>query len=169
MNNNLIKYSFLFFLLIFIQVALFNNISLFGYAQPMFYILFVFLYPMTNQKGFFLLLAFLLGLSIDFFSNSGGINAAATLFIAYIRMPVLKIISNKSDFDSVLFQYNSLPFGQQISYLLSLTIIHHFIVFSLSYFKLSALKFITIDTLASSAFTLMLLVFYSQLFLKKIR
>lgn len=169
MKNSFIKYSFLFFLLIFIQVALFNNISLFGYAQPMIYILFVFLYPITNQRGLFLLLAFLLGLFIDFFSNSGGINAAATLFIAYIRFPVLKIVSNRTEFDPVLFQFNSLPFNKQISYLLSLTIIHHFIIFMLSYFKLSAFKYIVIDTFASSLFTLVLILFYSQFFLKKSR
>ena len=169
MNNNLVKYTMLFFLLIFIQVALFNNISLFGYAQPMFYILFVFLYPVTNQQSLFLFLAFLLGLSIDFFSNSGGINAAATLFIAYIRLPVLRIASNKSDFDSVLFRYNSLPLNQQVTYLLSLTFIHHFIIFLLSYFKFSAIKYILEDTIASSIFTFILIVFYSRLFLKKLR
>jgi rod shape-determining protein MreD len=169
MKNNFIKYSFLFFLLIFIQVVLFNNISLFGYAQPMIYILFIFLYPISNQRGLFLLLAFLLGLFVDFFSNSGGINAAATLFIAYIRFPVLKIVSNRTEFDPVLFQFNSLPFSKQISYLLSLTLIHHFIVFMLSYFKLSAFKYVVMDTMASSIFTLVLILFYSQFFLKKPR
>lgn len=169
MNNNFLKYSFLFVFLILLQVSVFNNVNLFGYAQPMFYILFVFLFPVTQRRGFFLILAFLLGLSIDFFSNSGGINAAATLFIAYFRLPVLKIISRKIEFDSVLFNFNNLPFSQQISYLFTLTFVHHFIVFQLSYFKFNAINLILADTLFSSIFTFVLLIIYSRLFLKKTR
>ena len=169
MNTSYFKYTFLFFILILIQVAVFNNISLFGHAQPMVYILFILLYPITKQRSFFLIVAFLLGLCIDFFSNSGGINAAATLFIAFIRLNILKIVSNKTEFDTTSFTYKSLPFSQQISYLLSLIFMHHFIVFMLSYFKFSAIRLVLTDTVASSIFTLVLLLFYSQFFLKKSR
>ncbi|MCF6214275.1 MAG: rod shape-determining protein MreD [Flavobacteriaceae bacterium] len=169
MNNAFFKYGFLFVILILLQVAVFNNISLFGYAQPMFYILFIFLYPITQRKSLFLFLAFLLGLSIDFFSNSGGMNAAATLFIAYIRLPILKAISRKLEFDKDLFNFNNLTFNKQFSYLFILTFVHHFIIFQLSYFKFSALGLVLINTLFSSIFTFVLLLIYSGLFLKKTR
>jgi len=169
MKNNFIKHAFLFFLLVFVQVALFKNVRLFRHAQPMLYILFIFLYPITSRRGVFIIIAFLLGLSIDFFSNSGGINAAATLLIAFIRLPILRIATNKSDFDPILFRFNNLPLNQQINYLFSLSFIHHFTVFSLSYFKINAFKFVMIDAFASSIFTLFLILLYSQLFLKKVR
>lgn len=169
MNNSFLKYSALFVILVLLQISIFNNVNLFGYAQPMFYILFLFLYPISQQKSLFLILAFLLGLSIDFFSNSGGINASATLFIAYFRLPILKIISRKTEFDTVLFRFNNLPFGQQIAYLLTLTFIHHFIVFQLSYFKIDAIGLILTYTLFSGIFTFILLLFYTSLFLKKKR
>ena len=56
-----------------------------------------------------LIISFLLGLSIDFFSDSGGINAAATLFIAYIRLPILSAILRKNEFDFLnnLFMFST--------------------------------------------------------------
>ena len=57
--------------------------------------LFVIVYPFRKDRGIFLFLCFLLGLLIDFFQNSGGINAAALLFIGYIRLPLLKSILEK--------------------------------------------------------------------------
>jgi|FLOH01.1.fsa_nt_gi rod shape-determining protein MreD len=169
MNNTFLKYGLLFVVLILLQVSVFNNVSLFGYAQPMFYILFVFLYPVTQRKSLFLILAFSLGLSIDFFSNSGGINAAATLFIAYFRLPILKTITRKIEFDNDQFNFNNLPIGEQFGYLFILTFIHHFIIFQLSYFKFDALSLVFSHALFSSFFTLVLLLIYSGLFLKKTR
>jgi len=169
LSNKYLKLGLLFFALIIIQISIFNNVSLFGYAQPMVYILFVFLYPITKKRILFLLLSFLLGLSIDFFSNSGGINAAATLFIAYYRMPILKQITRKTEFDPILFNLKSLTLNKRISYLFILTFIHHFIVFQLSYFKLSAFKIVFLDTVFSSIYTCVLLLFYISLFLNKKR
>lgn len=169
MNNNIFKLVFLYFVLILIQVSVFNNMNLFGYAQPMVYILFVLIYPISNKKYFFLILSFLLGLSIDFFSNSGGINAAATLFIAYIRLPVLTIVSGRTEFDPVLFNIKSMSFNKQVNYLLILILIHHYIVFQLAYFKFSTLSSVLTYTLFSSIFTFVLILFFSSLFINKKR
>lgn len=143
--------------------------SLFGYAQPMIYILFILIYPITNKRLTFLILSFLLGLSIDFFSNSGGINATATLFIAYIRLPILKIVSGRTEFDPVLFNLKSMVFSRQVSYLLILILAHHYIIFQLTYFKFSALPSVLNFTIFSGVFTFILLLFLSSLFINKKR
>ncbi len=143
--------------------------SLFGYAQPMIYILFIIIYPITNRRTIFLIISFLLGLSIDFFSNSGGINAAATLFITYIRLPVLKIVSGRTEFDPVLFNIKSMVFSRQVSYLLILILVHHYIIFQLTYFKFSAFPSVLTFTLFSGVFTFILLLFLSNLFINKKR
>jgi len=169
LNNNYLKLGFLFFALIIIQISIFNNVNLFGYAQPMVYILIVFIYPITKNRILFLLLSFLLGLSIDFFSNSGGINAAATLFIAYYRIPILKQITGKTEFDPILFNLKNIAINKRISYIFTVTFIHHFIVFLLAYFKLSAFKTVLTYTFFSSIFTSVLILFYISLFLNKKR
>ncbi|MCK5816328.1 MAG: rod shape-determining protein MreD [Flavobacteriaceae bacterium] len=167
MSSSFIKNIIGFFLLVMIQVLIFNNINLFGYANPMIYIVFVFYYPLRKEKGAFLLLSFLLGLSIDFFSDSGGINAAATLFIAFMRMPLLSSILRKSDFDYQLFDIRGIPFGKALFFIVLMTLSHHFIVFSLDYFSLNEFASIISKTLITSLFSIFLILIGIVLFTKK--
>ena len=110
--SNLIQNIIWFIVLIILQVLIFNNINLFGYINPLFYIIFIFYFPLKKEKTSLLLFSFFLGLSIDFFSDTGGINTAATLFIAYFRLPILSTILGKSDFDYLLFNIRSLSFAE---------------------------------------------------------
>ncbi len=166
MNNTIFKYSALFILLILLQVLILNNVKLFGYMNPLVYILFIFLYPIKKEKGTFLILSFFLGLCIDFFSNSGGSNAAAMVFIAYLRLPVLHIIQNKSEFDYLLFNIKNLNFIQLTTYILSLTTIHHIVLFLLEYYKLSNIFDTLILAVSTSLFTSLLIAFSISLFVK---
>lgn len=157
--NDVIKYMVLFASLILVQVIVLNNILFFGYINPLLYILFVIIYPLKKDRGLFLFLSFLLGLCIDFFVNSGGTNAAALLFIAYIRLPLLKGLLNKSEIDYPVFHINKLPFLKLLSYISILTVIHHFILFSLEYFKLNAFLTILSRAFLTSIFTIILIIF----------
>lgn len=167
MNNNVIKHIAWFVLFILLQVLIFNNINLFDYINPYIYIAFVFYYPLKKEKGMFLFLSFLLGLSIDFFSDTGGINAAATLFIAYIRLPVLSTILRKSDFDFLLFNIRSISFGKAFLYILSLTFIHHLTLFSLDYFSLNEFVSVIYKAIITTALTVSLIFIGIILFTKK--
>lgn len=157
--NDVIKYLILFIALILVQVIVLNNILFFGYINPLLYILFVVIYPLKRDRGLFLLLSFLLGLCIDFFVNSGGINAGAILFIAYIRLPLLKGILNKSEIDFPVFDINKLPFLKLLSYIAILTFTHHFIVYGLEYFKLNAIFTVFSRAFFTSIFTIILIIF----------
>ncbi len=167
MNNLIIKNIVLFIGLVLIQVLILNNINLFEYLNPYIYIIFVIFYPLRKEKGSFMFLSFLLGLAIDFFSNSGGINAAATLFIAYIRLPLLSKILNKTDFDFQTFNIRSISFGKSFSFILILTFIHHFILFGLEYFSFNSFETIFIKTLLSTLFTTATIFIVIILFSKK--
>jgi hypothetical protein len=105
-------------------------------------------------------------LCIDFFANSGGVNAAATLFIAFIRIPVIKGVLGKTELDLTAFSFRKLKFGNMLTMLFILTWIHHFIVFQLEYFRFDNLSGILLKTFLSSIFTLILLllsfIFFSK-------
>lgn len=165
--NNLFQNSIWFVVLVIIQVLFFNNINLFGYINPLFYIIFIFYYPLKKEKASLLLFSFFLGLCIDFFSDTGGINAAATLFIAYIRLPILSAILRKSEFDYQLFNIRSISFGKSIWYIIALTFIHHLIVFGLDYFSLNEFWNIISKTFITSIFTVSLILLAIILFTKR--
>ncbi|WP_369047887.1 rod shape-determining protein MreD [Tenacibaculum sp. UWU-22] len=154
--NKTAEIIFLFFFLLFLQVFILNKILFLGYINPYLYIAFVFLYPLKENKTSLLISAFLLGLCVDFFSNSGGIHAFATVFIAYIRSYLIHPIFRKSPADYPFFNLRLEPFGKVFNYVSILTIIHHFLLFSLANFSFQNYVNVLINTLFSSIFTLIL-------------
>jgi len=167
MNSLVLNNSFRFIGLVLLQVLVLNHINLFGFLNPMVYIVWIFLFPIRKSISTLLILSFLLGLSVDFFSDSGGINAAASLFIAFIRLPILKAILKKSDFDYLLFNLRAISFGKAFLLITILTLIHHFIVFSLEYFSLNSINSIIYNTILTSGITIIISILGIMLFSKK--
>lgn len=157
MNRENINSALLFIGLILLQVIVLNNINFLGYINPFFYILFIFLYPVRKDDASILIVSFFLGLIIDMFTDSGGINAAATLFAAFIRIPVLQSVIGKKDIDSSNMNIFKLPFPKLFLYVVIITVVHHFLVFGLEYFKWSKFGTILINTVLTSIFTIILI------------
>ncbi len=158
MNNLIISNSVRFISLVLLQVLVLNNINLFGHINPIVYISFVFLFPFSKNLTSILFFSFSIGLSIDFFLDSGGINAASCLFIAYVRLPILKIILSKSDIEYQQFKIRDLSFIKMLIFVFVLTIIHHFIVFSLEYFSFNHFISILSKTIKTSLFSVFIIV-----------
>ena len=164
--NNPFKMVLLFFILLILQVFVLNNILFFGYINPYLYIIFVFLYPLKINRIPFLFFSFLLGLFIDFFSDSGGIHAFSILFIAYLRLFFIRMYFRKEETDYVFFNLNSEALGKIFNYVVTLTVIHHFIYFSLANFSFQNLSTVILNTLFSSIFTLILYFLGTYIFIK---
>lgn len=164
--NSSLRLSLFFVSLLFLQVFIFNNILFLGYLNPYLYIVFVFLFPLKENRFPFLTFSFLLGLGVDFFSDTGGIHAFSTLFIAYIRLFFIKLYFKKNKTDYAFFKLKSEPFGKTFNYLVTLTFIHHLIYFSFANFSLENYSNVILDTLYSSVFTLLLYFLGSYLFNK---
>ena len=86
-------------------------------------------------------------------------NAAATLFIGYVRLPILKGVLRKTELDFVVFNITKQPFLKMLSYVSILAFLHSFIVFTLEYFKFTDLDIILSRTIYTSVFTIILTVF----------
>lgn len=163
-NTNIL---FLFLFLLFVQVLILNNVLLFGYINPYLYIAFIFLFPFKINKFPLLTLSFFLGLSVDFFSNSGGIHAFSSVFIAFIRLYFFKIIFQKNEVDFDFFLLKEEPFGKRFNYTVALTLIHHFILFSFINYSFVNFLDVIINTISSSIFTLTLYFLVSFIFSNK--
>lgn len=165
--NKGIYFVLFFIFLALLQVLILNNIQFLGFVNPYLYISFVFFFPLKNNRFPFLFFAFLLGLTIDLFSNSGGIHAFSTVFIAYIRLVFIRLIFKKTELDYLLFNLRLEPFGKVFNYVVILTTIHHFILFSLENFSTQNFTNVIVKTLFSSVFTLVLFFLGSTIFNKK--
>jgi len=168
MNNVVFNMVLRFFALILVQVLILNNINFLGYINPYVYILFIILYPVKNNRTLFIFLSFLLGLCIDFFMDSGGVHAGASVFIAYIRPPVLKF-SFGTIYEHQTIKFAQTELGQRLIYFSILTVIHHLVMFSLEIFNISNIILILQKTLFSSIFTILLCLLITVLFSRKPR
>lgn len=167
MNNIFFSNAFRFIGLVFLQILIFNNINLFGYLNPYPYLAFVFLFPYKKERSDLLILSFLLGLTLDFFTDSGGVHAASTLFIAYFRLYFVRLILRKSEFDYVTFQLNSIAVDKVLLYFFVLIFIHHFLMFGLEFFDINSFFEILKRTLLSTIFTFLVTTFGYYIFSKK--
>jgi len=166
MNSILITNSIRFIVLVLIQILILNHITFLGHINPYLYILFIILFPLKNNRILFLFLSFLIGITIDMFSDSGGIHAAACVTIAYIRPLILKF-SFGTIYEHQTVKFNSIDFGAMFNYIAILTVVHHLILFSLEVFNISKIILILQKTLFSSIFTIILCVLATIIFSKK--
>lgn len=158
---------FLFVSMLLLQVLILNKVQFMGYINPYLYIVFVLVYPIKINRFPFLIFAFLLGLLIDTFTNSGGIHAFATLFIAYIRLFFIKSIFKKTESDYQSFSLSLESFDKVFNYVAILTVIHHFILFILINFGFNNFINVLLNTIFSTIFTLILYFLGRFLFTKK--
>ena len=166
MNNSLFLHIARFVALVFLQVVLFNHINFLGYINPYVYIMFIALFPVKNNRFIIIFLSFLLGLTIDLFSDTGGIHAAACVFIAYIRPVILKF-SFGMIYEHQTIKFNTVEFGEKLTYLTILTLLHHFMLFILEMFSFSEIILVLQKTLFSSIFTILLILIITIIFSKK--
>ncbi len=155
-----------FIILVLVQVLILNHINFLGYINPYIYILFIILYPANNNRTLFVFLAFLIGLCVDVFSDSGGVHAAACVTVAYIR-PVFLKFSFGTVYDYQSIKFDQIDFGNKLTYFSALVFIHHLIMFSLEIFNISKILLILEKTLFSGIFTIILCLIISILFSQK--
>lgn len=145
-----------FIVLLIIQVTILNRLDFGGFINPQVYILYVILFPYYNKhKGFLLLSSFFLGISIDFFMDSGGMNAFSLTLIAYFRQSIFNFIMGKIDSSSVSLR--ELPFIKTVNYILVLTIIHNTSLFWLENFSFDELGIMFYRIGLSSLYTLVII------------
>lgn len=166
MNSIIFTHTFRFIILVLLQVLVLNYINFLGYINPYLYILFILLYPLKNNRVIFILLSFLLGLTIDMFLDSGGVHAAASVTIAFLRPFVLKF-SFGAVYDHQTMKFGNVEFGAKLTYFVILTVIHHFILFSLEIFNISKIILILQNTLFSSIFTIILCILATIIFSRR--
>ncbi|MGB5942013.1 MAG: rod shape-determining protein MreD [Leeuwenhoekiella sp.] len=156
MTNSILRQVLIFIVLVLAQIAIFSNINFLGYINPYPYLIFVLVFPIFENRSILIISAFLMGLSIDMFENSGGIHAASLLTIAYLRPFVLRSLFGTA------YEYNQLKisstsYAQRFTYVLILVVIHHFILFTLETFALSDIIYILKRTLFTTLFSVVLI------------
>jgi len=157
-----------FVLLVFIQVFLLKNITVYNLSTPYPYILFILLLPFETNNVMLYALAFIMGLTIDAFYDTPGLNAAACVILAFVRIIFINITVQKDGFDNEPEPTLSIMgFRWFFTYVLTLTLVHHFFLFAFESFSFSELQYTIGRFLLSSIFTVFLILISGLLFFRK--
>ncbi len=152
------KYTVMFTTLVLVQVLIFNQVQFSGFFNPYVYVLFVLLLPISTPRYAILILGFLLGFTIDIFSNSLGVHSAATVFIAYIRPLVIRLITNREDDKSDYPGLHQNKLVWFVSYVTIIVFIHHLLLFYIEVYTFANFFSTLFRVVLSSIFTIIVIV-----------
>jgi len=170
--SDLLKNIIRFFIFILVQVyVLFKIPHLHRLITPYLYFLFILWLPFSIPRFWQLVIGFLTGLTLDFFTGQLGFHAAACTLIAYVRPFVINILSPK---DSSEFNYRepsprALGWTPYAIYALVLTFLHHGYLVFLQWLSFGNLVSYLIKLVATTGISLLLIFTVELLFPRKLR
>ncbi len=126
-----------FVLLVLIQAMVFNRIHLFGCATPFLYIYFLLALKADVSRNALLLWGFTMGLAVDVFSNTLGMNAMASTILAFFRPTLLGLFAPREGADELVPGIHGMGIWPFSRYVLAGAFLHHsFLLFleSFSFF-----------------------------------
>ena len=144
--------------LVLVQVLLLNKISLFGLATPFLYIYIVLVADRNTDHNLLMLIAFAAGLVVDIFSNTPGVNAAASVLLAFLRPGLLRLFSPREEFENFEPGIHTLGFWPFMRFVTVSLLVHHAAVFFIEAFSFAHLGYLLLRTLCSTLLTIMLVI-----------
>lgn len=146
-------------ILVIVQVTVLNRVCLFGVAVPLTFIYVIFRLPLTLSREWIFTIACILGLTIDVFSDTGGINVLACLITSALRRPVLHLYFPRDDELSDPFpSISSLGLFTYFKYAVSLSAIYCTLAFTFETLTLFNIWHLLQCIIASTVLTTLLLI-----------
>ena len=157
MIKTILQFIVLFVALTLLQVVC-NHICIFGVAIPVVYIYFLIRLPINLSVNWAMTLAFILGLTIDVFSNTQGMNALACVVATAQRRPVFSLyFAREDDLPNPIPSIHTLGIGIYIKYLLSMVLIYCFFIFAIQAFTLHNVQLTIMRIVASTTLSTLLI------------
>ena len=146
-----------FLILVLLQVLVLNNIQFLGFVNPYIYILFILSLPVKMPRWAALLLAFVLGLTIDIFANTPGMHAFASVMVAFSRNAVINLFISIDEGNNPTPSFYTFSVGTYVKYVVVMVFIHHFTLFFLEAFSFTHFWLVLAKIILSSAVTVLLI------------
>jgi rod shape-determining protein MreD len=165
LSRNLI----LFIVLILLQTLIFNNLGISSLdIIPAFFLLFLIFLPFEIPKWIILLSSFLLGLFIDIFSDTSGLNASSIAFVAFIRPLILQYLAPRGGYDTgTLPRVQSLGIAWFVRYSLILIFTHQFAFYFLENFGFHDFFRVLLKVLIGSIYSFVLILISQFIIFRK--
>lgn len=162
------RYLIWFIAIVILQVLIFSEITFGLGIHIMIYPMLIIMWPFDIKPIPLMFLAFLLGISLDFLSNTFGLHTSSAVLVAYFRPELFRLFAPRDGYDLMMKpSLNDLGF-KWFFYINGITLlIHHFWFFFLEIFSWKAWVNILQNTFLSAIFSLFFVIALEVLFRKK--
>ena len=126
--------------LVLLQVLILNNVHIAGYATPFLYIYFILKFASGTSRNELMLWAFFFGLTIDIFADTPGMNAAATVLLAFLRPSLLRLFTPR---DNPFLKYTTASF-----------FVHSLALLSIEFFSFTSIWLLLLRVISCTLLTL---------------
>jgi len=168
--SDLVRNTIRFVLFILVQYyVLFQIRPLHQFVVPYVYFLYVLWLPFSMGRMSLLLVSFVFGLTLDYFTQTPGLHAAACTMIAYLRGFVVNILIPQEGAEQNYKSPSPVSMGwaPYAVYVIVLTLLHNIYLVFLEWLQFGSFLFFLGKVLATSGISVMLILITELLFFRK--
>ena len=156
--QKLFRYIILAVLLLIVQVLILNHINFGGYATSFLYIWLILKLPNDMSRGLVISIGFFAGLIVDLFSNTPGMHALATTVLAYMKEPMMALYIPREDMKTGVASIKLMGLGAFSRFMITCVLLYCSLLYIIEAFSFFDWSIMLLKILASSVFTLVLII-----------
>lgn len=153
MATDFIRRLVAFVVLCLVQALVLNQISLFGHATPLLYIIFVITFPRNYSRVGMLLWSFAMGIVVDTFTNTPGVATASLTLMAFIQPALLQVFIPRESADDLVPAAHALGLSGYAIYAFIMTLAYCMVFFTLEAFSFFNWLLWLVDAFSSALLT----------------
>lgn len=158
MPKIIINNILLFMGLVLAQAVVFNNLVLFNCAIALVFVYMIVELPVTVGTNAMMAIAFALGLSVDIFQDTPGLNAMVCTIVAFIRRPIFHLyVPRDEDFSGRRLGIKTMGTAAYLKYMSTIVLIYCILYFTIEALSYMDIVRLCMRILASTVFTFVVL------------
>jgi rod shape-determining protein MreD len=168
--SSLVKNIVRFIFFILFQVYVLDKIHLHQMVTPYLYFLFILWLPFKMNRTLLMLVAFILGFTLDSFRHHPGFHTAACVLIAYVRPFLVNILIPQEGAETNYEEPSFKSMGGLLPYLIytgTLSLLHNTWLFFLEAWQFGDIWYFIIKTVLSTVISLLLILITELIFTRK--
>ena len=168
--SNLVKNIIRFIFFILFQVYVLDKIHLHQMLTPYLYFLFILWLPFKMNRTLLMLIAAVLGFTLDSFRHHPGFHTAACILIAYVRPFLINLLIPQEGAETNYEEPSFKSMGGLLPYFIYtavLSLLHNTWLFFLEAWQFGDVWYFFIKTILSTAISLLLILITELLFTRK--
>lgn len=139
--------------MVLLQVLILNNVHIAGYATPFLYIYLILKFESNVSRNVLMLWGFFLGLTVDIFSDTPGMNASATVLLAFLRPTFLCLFVPRDTLEALVPSIRSMGVSPFLKYLFACVFVHHGMLLTIEFFSFAHIGMLLLRIVASTLLT----------------